>query len=627
MKLKKALFSLLTASLALGTSLALSSNKSVKTTKAAISDGVLCAKITDISQLTNGCTVYIGSYGRLMGDLCGNPVYIEAYSVPGESNDGSKLYFSYSQNTVIPMVVEIGSGTYTDLEDVEHTVTTYRFKSVKESQYEEDYLYPTRNKYLSYGHDYKEDGHDTWAHGDVSFRKANNEYSNWRVSIDSNGDAHLQYLTEKYDTEIRYFTQSARKHFGYYNSWSSIQIYRVVNTGSASVVETQSQDQQTVLDGDILDLSGLELKISDGDFVFYSTYDNEPHFYTINYAVYHEGMQGVVYYDYCGINYRALVDIIPETAEVTYYDKLSGPRGDYRGTYVLGSAVSWWSINCTYIAGTSIENVHDMSDYEYYQTIKPFDVDYSEQTVNTGDACVGANEYTIRRKTVGNFSYMFLCANDGVNVLYNDNGLPGLTNSLSATAAITIDQEMNVCIDGQKLVFNANRTMFVFTSNPDSDCFKVSLFKKVKNASDEAASFVTSFGNLTHNACTLDGTSAPNMSAQDWGAQASAFEALTADAQGYLANLTYYHNGETLGSAADIVDRYDYIVSKYNQYDDFMHRGDAGTLLDFHYVAPSERLNIFNKSIDNTSVVVIIAVTISITLIASLVIIKKKKKQ
>ena len=186
---------------------------------------------------------------------------------------------------------------------------------------------------------------------------------------------------------------------------------------------------------------------------------------------------------------------------------------------------------------------------------------------------------------------------------------------------------MNVCIDGQKLVFNANRTMFVFTSNPDSDCFKVSLFKKVKNASDEAASFVTSFGNLTHNACTLDGTSAPNMSAQDWLAQASVFEALSADAQGYLANLTYYHNGETLGSAADIVDRYDYIVSKYNQYDDFMHRGDAGTLLDFHYVAPSERLNIFNKSIDNTSVVVIIAVTISITLIASFVIIKKKKKQ
>ena len=204
MRAKRGLFGLLTISLAMGAAFFSSNNKSVKTTKAVtVSDGTLCVKITDISQLTAGSTVFIGSYNRLMGDLCGNPVYIEAYSVPGESNDGSKLYFSYSGNTVIPMKVEVGSGTYKDLEDVQHTVTTYRFKSIKDEELEEDYLYPTHGKYLSYGHDYKEDDHDTWAHGDVSFRKANNEYSNWRVSIDSNGDAHLQYLTEKYGTEIR----------------------------------------------------------------------------------------------------------------------------------------------------------------------------------------------------------------------------------------------------------------------------------------------------------------------------------------------------------------------------------------------------------------------------------------
>ena len=45
----------------------------------------------------------------------------------------------------------------------------------------------------------------------------------------------------------------------------------------------------------------------------------------------------------------------------------------------------------------------------------------------------------------------------------------------------------------------------------------------------------------------------------------------------YFANLTYTHGAPASGTDEDLVDRYDYIVSKYSR-EDFIERGAANTL-------------------------------------------------
>ena len=60
-----------------------------------------------------------------------------------------------------------------------------------------------------------------------------------------------------------------------------------------------------------------------------------------------------------------------------------------------------------------------------------------------------------------------------------------------------------------------------------------------------------------------------------WDAMASSFNALSDDAQAYLRNLSYNHGAEERDSLEDLIDRYDYILSKYDALD-FMGRKTHG---------------------------------------------------
>ena len=60
-----------------------------------------------------------------------------------------------------------------------------------------------------------------------------------------------------------------------------------------------------------------------------------------------------------------------------------------------------------------------------------------------------------------------------------------------------------------------------------------------------------------------------------WDAMANSFDALSDDAQAYLRNLSYNHGAEERDSLEDLIDRYDYILSKYDALD-FMGRKTHG---------------------------------------------------
>ena len=135
-------------------------------------------------------------------------------------------------------------------------------------------------------------------------------------------------------------------------------------------------------------------------------------------------------------------------------------------------------------------------------------------------------------------------------------------------------------------------------------------------------SFVSGFNSNIKSQCDATGLT-NNITPAMWEAQKNAFLALSVDAQGILANMTYNHGSETDGSAADIIDLYDYIVSKYG-YEDFMNRGDAGTLED----NSSNNINpVIPNLLQNNAVMIAVITSIAaISLLAITYLLKKRKR-
>ena len=633
MKKKNSFLTLMTLALSLGVvSLFASNNKTIKTKAATISDGQLYVKVTDISQLTAGCTVTLGYYDTFLGSLAGNPIYTMGYDVDGANSDCSKVYFSGSKH-IIPMSVEVEQRTVKNDKNEDEQINVYFFKSVKPLDQESN-SYRTNGRYLSYGQSYTEDGHNIQTHGDIAFRSNKTDHETWTVRIDNNADAyaHIQYFGEKYSTEIQYRSGYARANFGYYSggyNFHEINIYRKVELSyTPDFLTIQHQDQEIVTEGDYLDLSGFQVRVTVDGMTFYSSYNDEPGFYTISPASYNGPDYKQIPITYCGWTYRAFADIVEVEQDYEYYYRINSSKGDYRGTYVLSAVVTNESKN--YFVDTEISSVHDKVSYDYYNTTAALKKDYAPQMISIDSVQfnIPAFEYTIRIKNVSGTNYMFLVAKDGSNVMYNNNGLPGLTTTLSASAALTIDSNLYLCIGGQKLVYHYLRDMIIFSSNPSNDEHKVNLFKKSVDETSEASAFVSSFNTLTTANCDPNGATSPTISSSDWAAQASLFNSLSADAQGYLANLTYMHNQEAKGSDEDIIDRYDYIISKYgvNTYSDFILRGQAGTLQTNYVAPPSERL-FENSAQDTTNIIIIVVISaITIASIAVLISVKKRKQ-
>ena len=634
------LFSLLlSACLLIGGLASLNVRQTSRVHAASLNNGILVKKVRDVAELKEGTIVYIVSYGDFLSTLRGNPVYCGLDYCNGGNRPRDKFYFN-SDVPFIPLQIEHDTGSYEDLEGVVHNVNTYRFKSVKSKDKEKGLLYPTNGRYLSYGHSTPYPDAASYVYGDISFYNNKNEYSNWRVSIDEGGNAHIQYLTEKYSTEIRCQAGTARSHFGYYQSYDEVQLFRVVDlSGTPSFLEVNAQYAETVKEGEIVDLTGLELRITfDGDNqeVINACYDDEPNFFSAERAVYNQGQQhGIVPITYCGLNYRVLIDVIPNTSEITYYDRVIGLSYDPRATYVLAADTNQQKY---IVLETEVDDVKDSSTYQYVETVshRLINMHVNEQDVvsdyniNSGDFVnvdPSIYTYTIRSRTINNVAYMFLFASDDdTQVLAKNNDLltlVNINNVVPSNSAISIGVDASIYIGGSKLVYNEDRE-FISVDN-SGNCNRVQLFKKVTNLSSEASSFTTSFKSFTDGVCVADGSTTQSSLEVGWLNQKTAFDNLSADAQGYLANLTYYHNEEVAGSDEDVIDRYEYIVSKYDL-DEFMNRREVQT-----FIGQSFDINNFSLLSDiNNDPTAIIILVVSLLCVASfsvLVFVKRKKKQ
>ena len=196
----------------------------------------------------------------------------------------------------------------------------------------------------------------------------------------------------------------------------------------------------------------------------------------------------------------------------------------------------------------------------------------------------------------------------------------------------TNDGDITLCSPSVSMVFylwNTSSASFSFVEAGSSitgyEYYKPAYLYKLDTQSDtqnEVNSFVSGFNSNIKSQCDATGLT-NNITSAMWTAQKNAFLALSVDAQGILANVTYNHGSEIDGSMKDIIDLYDYIVSKYG-YEDFMNRGDAGTMED----NSSNSINPVIPNILQNNAVIIIVVT-SIAAVSSLAItylLKKRKR-
>ena len=624
--------------------LAISIKPKVTESEAALVNGHLFVQVEKESDLREGDTVFIGTLGgTVLGGLSGNPVFASESHVSGRSEDGKKYWTSYAENyqAMLLMRAEKGTGKYADY---------WSFKSLRTSSQESDYAHPTRGRYLAYGHEYSDSKyHDIQAYGDVNFADGKGDNTSWSISFTDNDNHNIimKRYGEEYSTHIMwvYYGSTQRNNFGYYQNGQrtyDIAMYRLVEadqgSGNVELNIFHHPDQSIVYDGEYLDLSGLEMTIvidkgQSTEFSFASTYENDHGFYEVTKAA---KENSVVYCSYTSWNFVIHVTIIEDEGDQMYFDKVVYPKDDYRGTYILAAQDN--AAKYQYL-WASTGSVHDKSDYEYYNTIQfdNFNIDtahdrYDNINTKDDDPNLKNHTYTIRHRLINDVSCKVLCAKDANNYLcINNNGLFDLTTTLGANCILTIDNDLNVFIAGQRIVFNDTREMVVPASTLESGSYQFRLFKYITDASTQAETFVTSFDNYSYANCDASGESETTITSTTWNEQAALFNALSADAQGYLGNLVYVHNAEVHSSDKDVIDRYDYILCKYGtskSLDDFIERKGNSSYQE-NYVAPESLSNILSglsSSVDTTTWIVIVISLVSLTSLGALVVLKKKRQ-
>lgn len=299
------------------------------------------------------------------------------------------------------------------------------------------------------------------------------------------------------------------------------------------------------------------------------------------------------------------------------WTKVTTAPADWRGTYLLGYE-------------------KDGTFYAFNSSLATFDATFN--TVNTtsvtsgvvtGSKALDAVAVKIERNTISKTSYYHaLCANGE----YLKSASKSINHQKTATEAAAVSFDgVELKIGDYWLRFNTanDQLRFRFGDSSYLSSTTASLYKMnvTDSINTEVSNFVSGFHSSIGGVCDASGvdtdTSALNSA---WTTQATAFKALSVDAQGILANTTYIHNAETAGSTADIIDRYDYVYGKYSASltkGDFMNRSDAGTLVTY-----SARVNPFNIIGNNGNTVAIIVVIsmISVTCIGGYFFLRKRKE-
>ena len=625
-KLSKIITGLVTSSFIIGgfsAFLAHEYKKNIKVSQAAESNTTtgLYKKITSASELSSGDTVVLvyDKYGE------NRQAIQKVFSPYGGNSKALSLTFIESRRAVINEYLLLQS-TYAEEFYVEKgmTTTSFAFKG----------LGSFNNKYLGI------DGGN--GVGDVSSKSLS---SSWDLEYHTGFDEEDNYFTIKTSNtdDRRYLWYNGNIGGISLNEYDQAEMQIYVKQNVTNIGMYSEPTQKTYYYGDEINLSGMKVDImingALGDSIVVS-YDRCPVIFSIQNSV-------AYYSDYVNVtvfagasfsrNMNFEIEVI-DNPNYTY-TRVTSLTKDFRGTYIFvfvdENDNSKSAIFNSTLTGDAIDNEgnysrggftvsgNKISGLSYAQTQMTVEIGRYDQN--------DASRYYMKTP-----SDKYLKAKYGSGYY---NGFE-LADTLEDTIMwgyscegkfCTSDGDITMYIDASTVFYfwNIDEPYFSFVEagryDPsDNEYYRPAYLYKLDTTSEissEVNNFVSGFKTNIKDACDNSGQT-NNITSNMWNAQKTAFLALSVDAQGILANVTYNHGSETPGSMKDIIDLYDYIVSKYG-YEDFMNRGAANTIQNNAHPA-----NIVPIKVNNTNAMIITtAVTIisSSILFAVLLFIKKRK--
>ena len=382
--------------------------------------------------------------------------------------------------------------------------------------------------------------------------------------------------------------------------------------------------------GDKLNLTGYQVVVyyydadagSHGDWVIdgYVTYNDSPDmFYNTDITITTAKSYDFKLRGFPSESFNAYINTPTTNPNYVLTEVNQGELKDYRGTYLL---------------------VNTNSSVYYDGGMKGDLGSYKSCTINDGQITIQSyamlhETLTIERHTVnGQRIYVAKLSNGEylVKADYPNKSFLRTSTSVSEKNALTILN--NPYGNGVNIGFTHNGKVYDFSYeydygtgfcfiSQDYDYEYAKLYKigPTAESSADISSFNDTFFDLTS---VCDGTGQTNKITNEiWTSLSNAFASLGADAQGYFANLTYTHGATVSGTDEDLVDRYDYIVSKYSR-EDFIERGSANTLQNN---AKQNYHSIFETNENNMVTITLVIAIISSSAFLTVSLLRKRKQQ
>ena len=596
-KNRRILFSLLGAlTLGVGSLVSLTNkkaNKPVQTDASTLTHFTgFYQKVESPDDINNGDHVFIVSdNGQIVRDLGGNPAFLYTTNEGiYRTNDGS---FVALDNAYVTEFV-VTKNTNTSPNRFAFYGDYYRFN--KKFNGYLGYDYRGSSSAQPGGTDYSGDGVGIgYFYEGFGLRKTIVDQSSFTMTYDSVG-GHMKIQSVSQGTYISWTNgYSSRLCL---SNYPNVNIYK--QTSIASVSLFQSPDKTNYKKGDKLDLSGLIVDIhvvgSSGCTIAYNDF---PGLFIHDEYVVGYGNQNAVISIRGGGQYGSCTVPIHIDSNNGYYYRVNTPLYDPRGKYIFVLDLSYGEPDYRALSFRNNQSQAKSIDISNEGYINP------NATNVIMDIILENNNYYMMYED----SYV---SRNGSDVVLLDYASTALTfefnNSLNCP----------VIKNGSDVFGDVGYQAFQFNSSASP----VLVYKLEFAPSDQFGTFINKLRDLVSH---CNGEGAVNFIeeyATEWSSMSTYYSALATEDKVYLHNITYKHGQEDEDSIKDLIDRYDYIVAKYNA-SDFMERTGSGS-----YQANFQRgtsISTLNNNLNNMSAVIVIISIASLGTLVGLVIIKKRK--
>ena len=589
----------------------------------------LYERIDDPSTIKPGDKVILGTKaGRVFDGIGGNPAYAQA------NYDGVQMFAPYVEGQDY-WTEDRTKFMYLDNKDaVELTVEKGYIDNPNWFSFKGSFWAGQHNDYL--GENNEDNNYATGYYSEIAYflsdfgmRPVKDAKSTWELTFESEAKV-MKMRKVLYDdgtSFLCYDHRGARHHFCFGDD-PCTNLYRKLNDedydrGGVTPAPTVEPNKTVYHKGDTIDYDGLVVTFRIfGANDTYKDYDLQynsetARFFSTPATVDINTTIPVRIFDRIGY----VIDITITTDASGYqYNLVNSFPADIRGTYLL-SLTNGRVLNGSHETGYK-NNYTDKGDDIIISGVLSADEEkLDESIVRIVRTKIGNNYYYHAINYLG--KYLCVSNESETNGGYTDYYV-GYADDPSVENAVTITTNSfkigNYYLADSNAMPSSKWICFIVDNYDGIRYFKLS--NSTSHIVSQVNEFITLFERETSVCENADEEDIEKIDDALWGRIKAKYEELSCDAQGIFTNTTYTHGAEALETKENVVDRYDYILDKYNK-EDFMLRRLVNTF-ESHFEQNSLLSSLTNE--DNIVLSIVIAICVT-TISTALVIIIKRRKQ